>query len=303
MNIRIINNCLWSDRCKLWGDYWVIKHLEASFTKLGHTIIDLNSPVKADFNLYLAGGPFSATHDRPATKNVVWFYSHVNEKTMATLNKYDCIFTLNDKTTNYLQTFIKKHIMTMYGCTHIIPPTEIPEKTLDVVMVANARINKSNAPKLYGRPIIEDLDPIVNNIKLNLWGYQWDLSPRAKRYIRGLFTDNMQLNKLYGSAKIVLNDSSKDMIDNGFITIRTYDAVASGALCVSAPTKGLDDIFNGAVVTYDNKKDLIDKVKYYLAHDDKRNELIQRGMDIIRSKNLTYDKNASFIIHVIKNHL
>lgn len=303
MKIRIINNALWSPTFKLWGDYWVIRHLQDAFQKLGHTTHNIVEKDVADFNLYLCGGPYTATHKCPSKMDIAWFYSRIKEDVIQGLNTYKAVFCIGNDYSNKLKTKIKPPVFPMIGCTHVIPPTDIPKKDMDIVMVANSRLSKNNIHKSYGRKIIDDLDPINNKFKLNIWGYQWERSPKGKQFLKGQFTDNYELGKLYGRSKIVLNDSHDEMVKNGFITIRTYDIVASGALCISAPTAGLKDVFEDTVVTYDSPQDLVEKTKFYLANDDERNRKIKRGIELIRDKELTYDKNARFILHVLGNHI
>jgi spore maturation protein CgeB len=59
----------------------------------------------------------------------------------------------------------------------------------------------------------------------------------------------------------VLNDHWADMARNGFVSNRLFDAAASGALVVSDRVPGVEDLFAGAVRTYDSVEELRDLVR------------------------------------------
>jgi spore maturation protein CgeB len=55
---------------------------------------------------------------------------------------------------------------------------------------------------------------------------------------------------------VVLNDHWREMADDGFLSNRLFDAVASGARVVSDEAAGLTDVFGDAVVTYSSPDQL-----------------------------------------------
>jgi spore maturation protein CgeB len=49
---------------------------------------------------------------------------------------------------------------------------------------------------------------------------------------------------------VVLNDHWDDMARDGFLSNRLFDAAASGALVVTDPVPGVEELFGGAVLPY-----------------------------------------------------
>lgn len=302
MKIRIISHAIGAPSAKMWGDYWVLFHLQEAFRSLGHEVISQGNKTMVDLNVYLVGGIYGPEKRPPAKMHVAWFYSHIDSPTINFLNFFKFVMCLGLPYVETLKKQIKVPVVPLLGCTHVIPKMIVPPKTKDIVFCGNTRIPiaKLNNGTEYGRWIIDYLDPHKNKFKLEIYGLRWGNFPKAKPYQKGEFIDNRKLPEFYGSSKIALNDSHLDMRNAGFITIRTFDIVASGALCVSAHTKGLEDVFGDAVVYFDNTNDLVEKIKLYLSNDELRNEKIMKGMSIIRDKNMNYLSRAKQILEYYK---
>ncbi|WP_455429486.1 glycosyltransferase family protein [Methanobrevibacter arboriphilus] len=81
----------------------------------------------------------------------------------------------------------------------------------------------------------------------------------TKKYISDTYIPNHELNKLYSSCKILLNDHWQDMAKNGFVSNRIFDGLASGAFIISDEFKDSKKLFGDFLVTYSDKK-TIEKV-------------------------------------------
>lgn len=290
-SLRIITHAFGAPFEKLWGDYWVAFHLRKAFESLGCKVYEINdNNTKVDFNIYLVGEPFDL-NKFPAHKHIAWFYSHIYETVINHLNNYDLVMCLSPLFINSLK--IKPLVVPLIGCTHIIPFKNIPNKVKEIVMCSNAKIEEE---PLYGRTILKELDCLKNNFDLALYGLDWEKLSLMKSYYKGNYWNNEKLDELYKNFKIGLNDAYLGMNENGFVTIRTYDIVASGTLCVSSKVKGLEDIFEDCVVTYANTKDLQQKVKFYLNNDEERNKKILKGLKLIKEKKMNYVERAKQIL-------
>ncbi len=103
------------------------------------------------------------------------------------------------------------------------------------------------------RPIVRDA--IAASIPLGVYGVGWSEFIPAE-FIRGEFLPNDQLPVAYASAGVVLNDHWREMADEGFLSNRLFDAVASGARVISDQAAGLEQVFGDAVVTYSSPEHL-----------------------------------------------
>jgi len=103
------------------------------------------------------------------------------------------------------------------------------------------------------RPIVRDA--IAAGIPLGVYGVGWSEFIPAE-FIRGEFLPNEQLPAAYASAGVVLNDHWREMADEGFLSNRLFDAVASGARVISDEAAGLEQVFGDAVVAYSSPERL-----------------------------------------------
>lgn len=115
--------------------------------------------------------------------------------------------------------------------------------------------------------------------ELSVYGLNWE-GKIDKKYIKGTFVDNKELNRYYSSAKIVLSDHAEDLSEMGLVINRLYDATASGAFVISEYSPYIEEIFGEAIPMFKNKEEFKELVDFYLAHPEKRAEKIQEARKI-----------------------
>jgi hypothetical protein len=84
-----------------------------------------------------------------------------------------------------------------------------------------------------------------------------------------------EVGEVYSQAKIVFNTSIA-----GDVTMRIFEGTACGALVLTdSIANGLDQLFEigKEIVVYQDDADLLDKLAYYLAHDDERERIALAG--------------------------
>jgi hypothetical protein len=122
------------------------------------------------------------------------------------------------------------------------------------------------------RPVVRDA--VQAGLDLAVWGEGWEgLLPDGVH--RGVFVANDELPGLYRSARVVLNDHWDDMARDGFVSNRLFDAAATGALVITDPVPGVEELFHGAVRTYGSAAELRDLVR--LGETASRTERAERG--------------------------
>ena len=117
--------------------------------------------------------------------------------------------------------------------------------------------------------------------------------------------DNGDVARNYAQTKIALNqhrttiDVHND--DTGHIRTaysigpRAYEIAACGAFQLSDDTRPeLRVVFGDSVATYQGNQDLIDKVEYFLKHDDERNEMALQALE--RVQPCTFEARARDIL-------
>ena len=82
---------------------------------------------------------------------------------------------------------------------------------------------------------------------------------------------------MYSSSKIILNTNIPQSRDLGVVSLRTYQVLACRGFLISDPVHGMEEELRGKVVFTNGYDDLTDKIKYYLAHDDERRAIAEKG--------------------------
>ena len=94
--------------------------------------------------------------------------------------------------------------------------------------------------------------------------------------------------KIFEAAKINLNITSKT-IQTG-ITQRIFDSLANGGFVITNYQAELYDLFTPGedLVVYESLEDLVEKVQYYLEHEEERKQIAMHGYETVKQYH-TYD--------------
>jgi spore maturation protein CgeB len=124
-----------------------------------------------------------------------------------------------------------------------------------------------------------------------------DLSNVKKKYANNI-SDKL-MSRIYSHSKIVPNVSV-----NEDINMRYYEAMAAGCLLLTNKIKnsGREELFKENIdyVTYNNEKDAIKKLNYYINNPLKRKKIAKTGQKKVLS-NHTYEHRLKNMINLSKN--
>lgn len=133
--------------------------------------------------------------------------------------------------------------------------------------------------RLYRRTLADwMIEAGYTNIKL--WGAEWAVLEKYKPYAMGQAENGEVLSKILQSSKIV--------IGNNFLTsgpARVWESMLSGAFYMSNDVPEEDDLVNirksmqedQDIIIFHNKKDLLDKIDFYLNHEEERRRMSEIG--------------------------
>ena len=151
--------------------------------------------------------------------------------------------------------------------------------------------------------------PIDNVEKINNVGFcgnwlnrrQWiNLIERNKIPVKkDIFVIGNEMVKAINSYKIHFNRNLSEDIN-----FRTFETLGCKTLLITNRTAGLENLFTIGenIVVYENEKDLIEKIKFYLDNDKEREKMVEKGYKHVK-KNHTYYKRAAQLINIIKENL
>ncbi|MBU3618787.1 glycosyltransferase [Polynucleobacter sp. JS-Fieb-80-E5] len=248
---------------KEWGDYHFALGVKRALTRLGHSVridcIDnfyINERMGDDVVIVLRG---LASYTPTITQiNVMWVISHPDDITLSEYESYDHVFIASEKYVRRLleSTLLKVNISTLLQCTdpEIFNPEIIPKNEIDqYLFVGNSRGVFRDVVRLS----------LKNDIPLAVYGPGWEgFIPSSM--LKDEYIPNEILASFYKGAHVVFNDHWKDMRDNGFISNRIFDVVATGGLVVTDYVEGIGQVFESNVLTYADEAEfirIIEKIK------------------------------------------
>ena len=118
------------------------------------------------------------------------------------------------------------------------------------------------------RRILADLAGTTHEVAV--YGGGWTDELLAPHRLAGEWIANDELRRWYSSAGIVLCYDYDDMRDEGFISNRAYDALASGAFVISDRVPWIEAEFGAGLVTYGDPAELHGLVERYLDDPERR---------------------------------
>lgn len=249
-----------------WGDWHLAQALARTLRGRGHAArVDIvpewhgAACLDDDVVIVLRGLVPYAPHARHL--NLLWNISHPDAVGDAEYEAYDHVFVASDRHATTLAR-LRVPVTALLQCTdpqvfHPDPGDDVPREA--VLFVGNSRRQR--------RAVV--MDAIAAGLPVAVYGTLWDdLVPAS--YVKAAHVENDRLRRWYSNATVVLNDHWPAMRDLGFLSNRLFDAGASGALVVSDPVAGLDDVLGDTVVTYASAAELRDVVQFYVAHDAAR---------------------------------
>ena len=169
-----------------------------------------------------------------------------------------------------------------------------PKKSFWLPYAADPEVHrKFDLTKIYDVVFVGNVNPSIYPERVRL------LKLISEKFNLKVFTNvyGEDMAKIYSQAKIVFNKSCA-----GEINMRIFETLACGSLLLTdrlKPEVGLEDLFQDKkhLVLYDNDKDLLEKIDYYLRHESEREEIALAGHLEVLSKH-TYCHRAKEMLRM-----
>ena len=261
------------DVAEAWGDLHFARALQRQLERRGHAtrvhlLPDWTDRVSARDDVVIHIFGLSERAVLPGQRTILWVISHPDRVSAAMLAGAERIYVASDRTAERIASQTDKPVTALHQATDPerfrLDPTG-PEH--GVLFVGNTRGVR--------RRIVEDLVPTT--LDLAVYGQGWSRQFPDAPFIRGEHVPNAELNRWYGSAGVVLNDHWPDMQAEGFLSNRLYDALAAGGFVISDAVEGMDEEFDGGVVSVSSAGELRWAIHDHLADPDRRRRLAERG--------------------------
>jgi spore maturation protein CgeB len=221
----------------------------------------------------------------------MWIISHPDDVSVRECEKYDLVLVASRQYADWLRPQLEVPVVYLPQATdsrRFRPEARQDELASEVLFVGNSRGQH--------RPAVDWA--IEAGLPLTVYGEGWD-DMIPPRFVRATHFPNDQLAHLYASADVVLNDHWPDMREQGFISNRIFDALASGAVVVSDRAAGLGEMFGDLVPTYADGDELKEVVWDILEDDTHRRELSRSASDLVAREH-TFERRAQELVDLLR---
>jgi spore maturation protein CgeB len=120
----------------------------------------------------------------------------------------------------------------------------------------------------------------ARRVPIEFWGYGGRLWPPWSPVKRGYHGEawGIDMFRILGEARIALNRHGS-IAGPYAVNMRLYEATGMGTLLVTDNGEHLDDVLvpGEEAVTYSTTRELVDRVRYFLAHENERAEIAAAG--------------------------
>lgn len=158
-------------------------------------------------------------------------------------------------------------------------------------------------PKIYDVAFIGNVDPQYYPERAKLLDR---LKSKFKVTVFSNFFGNettkfgSELTKIYSQSKIVFNKSGF-----GEINFRVFEALGCGSMLISDRLReevGLETLFQDGkhLVLYNSPDDLMDKVSYFLQHEEEREKIALEGQKEVLAKH-TFEHRARKMLEIMRS--
>lgn len=283
------------------GDFFLADDLRQGLEKLGYHVSYQFRENYDDLDLGNAGnviyfkGYYNFKHlpkaENDGRKRILYLY-YVEGLEFAILSEADAVVSASEK---LIDAVLKPRGIKAFYIPQFTNPDRFkmagPEaRVTEVLFVGSNHSGKGRLSVNYA---------VNAKADLSVYGKFWETF-LAPEYLKGGYIDNDELYKYYGGAKVVLNDHREDMRYFGFVSNRIYDVTASGGFVFTDYLPEIEKVYGNSIATYKNEQEFQDKLAYYLAHDEERQDMAKRAREITL-KYFTNDVAAKHFDEVLKN--
>ena len=242
-----------ANRGDRWGDTYFARSLADALERRGqHVAIDRRDARERDSRdhddvlLVLRG--LDRVTPRPGLLNVEWIISHPDMISPDEVAGFDLVYAASTSWSTRMTREWGTPIEPLLQCTDtrwFHPDRAEPDTGPALLFVGNSR-------GVYRYAVRSAL---AVGADLTLHGNDWTEFVDREQIASGGVA-NEEVGALYASAGVVLNDHHLDMRRDSFASNRLFDAAACGARILSDRIDGLEEIFSGLVLPFDNEHEL-----------------------------------------------
>ncbi|MDR2967885.1 MAG: glycosyltransferase [Methanobacteriaceae archaeon] len=282
------------------GDFFTALELAEEFKKIGYEVTFINRKDKIinghiDVVInFLHKFNISSLKLKENTLKIAWMRNWFDKWVKnRNINDYDVYFASSQTACDYVTKYLGKEVFLLPIATN---PYRFQIKNSIKKYECDYCFTGSywNSP----REITELLDPDSLNYSFSIYGENWNKIKKFRPYNKG-FINYSDIQKVYASTKLVIDDANHVTKKYGAVNSRVFDAIASGTLVITNGIIGANETFNGKLPCFNSKSELTDLIKFYLENEKERIDKVNELKDFVL-KNHTYEKRVLTIKNIIE---
>lgn len=226
-----------------WGDTWFARDLVAALERAGERARVVarkgaTSPKRDDDDVVLVlRGLRRVVPRRSGNTWLLWVISHPELVEADEPAQYDAVFAASQRWPGDDRFGVSiQPLLQATDPGRFNPAAGAPDTGVPVLFVGSTRGEY--------RPLVRAA--IEVGAPVQVFGVGWAEYLDGAHHVAE-FLPNPDLPAAYASAGVVLNDHHRAMAEQGFLSNRLFDAVATGARVISDPADGLESVFQGSV--------------------------------------------------------
>ena len=150
------------------------------------------------------------------------------------------------------------------------------------------------------------LEDVAKSIDIKFWGYGEDNLPSGSRIMRNYNGESWGIDRcrIFAQSKMVITKHITTVAGKYCNNMTLYEATGCGALLVTDYKYNLSELFvpDKEVVTYKTVEEAVNKIKYYLLHEEERKQIAAAGQKRTLDEH-TYYNRMHELINIISNYL
>lgn len=153
--------------------------------------------------------------------------------------------------------------------------------------------------------IMETFEYLAQNTDIDFFGYGKNKLPIDSAIRRKHHGEawGLDMYNILANSKISVNRHI-DAAENNANNMRLYESTGVGAMLLTDMKDNLHELFEigKEVETYETKEELLEKITYYLAHDDERKRIAKAGQERTLKEH-TYAHRMKEVSDILEKHL
>ncbi len=227
-----------------------------------------------------------------------------NQDGMLTINWYPDYFNNNSNIINQLKAYKFVFQSDVYETSKL--SRKLHGRVHHLAFAGESSLPKKQHKKIYPITFIgsyssdrEKILSVLDNMPLFIWGDSKWARSSLKRHFQGKWLNQTEMFEILYKSKVIINIHQAKSKKTGGVNLRCFEVTGAQQFLLSDYRKDFSGIFDieKELIVFNDKYDMVDKVKYYLNNEEKRQRIALAGYRRFK-RDHTYDKRLTRLMKI-----